>query len=235
MSVATFLDKFVGLQQKKARATTASYRDLVAAIATGEEPEPVEVEQVLNAADKSVDDLRHDVDRYEHRMALKALVASMPKLEAEQQELRRQVAKADDALADAEQHHNEVTAPLYSRLERISMTLSEAEDAKRELYYTCDDPSLHNELDALNSEAERLSMQQRALTDRSTFMEEKSRIERERANRELGEGAVEGRQDLADRYHADAEVARRDAKQLERTLADLDNRREQLEEQMRQA
>jgi hypothetical protein len=235
MSVATFFEKFAGLQKQKAKVTTASYRDLVAGIATGDEPEPAEVERVLAAADKSVDDLRHDVERFEHRSSLKALVASMPKLEAEQQELRRQVTKADDVLADAEQRHNEATAPLYGRLKKIEITLSEAEAAKRELYHTCDDANLRYQHDELDTEHKRLLEQHRNLTDRANFMAEKSRIERDRANHELGEGSIEGRRDVADRYKTDAEVARREAKKVEKSLADIDKRRERLEERMRQA
>jgi hypothetical protein len=235
MSVATFFEKFVGLQQTKAQATTASYRDFVAGIASGDEPEPTEVERVLAAAGKSVDDLRHDVERYEHRQGLKAIVASMASLLAEQQELRRQVTKADDALADAEQRHNDVTAPLYAQLDQLKLAISQAESARLELSQTCDDAELRRELDEVDAEGQRLREQHRKLTDRITYMQEKSRIERDRANRELTEGAVEGRRDVADRYKSDAELAQQEAKNLERAIADSDKRREQLEEQMRQA
>jgi hypothetical protein len=65
--------------------------------------------------------------------------------------------------------------------------------------------------------------------------EEKARSERDRAERELTAGEVEGRCELADRYRKDAEAARRDVKRLEKARADLDKRREQLEQRMRQA
>ncbi|MCO6454785.1 MAG: hypothetical protein J5I93_05745 [Pirellulaceae bacterium] len=58
MSVTAFFEKLVGLQQQKTQTATTSYRELVAGIATGEEPNPAEVERLLSETGKSVDDLR---------------------------------------------------------------------------------------------------------------------------------------------------------------------------------
>lgn len=235
MSLSTLLEKIAGKQHERRRQRMAGYRDFVAGVATGDEPDADDVERTLAAAGKTLDDLRQDVERYQHRLALKAMVASMPKLEAEQQELRRQVAKADDALADAEQRHNEVTAPLYAQLDQLKAALSDAEAGKRELYHTCDDPDLRQELDALNAEAQRLNEQHRCHSDRAAYMEEKAQSERQRAERELSLEDRDARREVADRYQADAEAARREVKKLEKERSNLDKRRERLEEQMRQA
>ena len=50
MSISTFFEKLLGLEQQKAQATTAGYRELVAGIATGEEPDHAEVERLLAPA-----------------------------------------------------------------------------------------------------------------------------------------------------------------------------------------
>jgi hypothetical protein len=42
MSVSSFFEKCVGLQQQRALTAIATYRDLVAGTATGEEPNPAE-------------------------------------------------------------------------------------------------------------------------------------------------------------------------------------------------
>ena len=50
-------------------------RELVSGIATGEEPNHAEVERLLATTGKSIDDLRRDVERFQHGMELKAVVA----------------------------------------------------------------------------------------------------------------------------------------------------------------
>lgn len=55
MNVTAFFEKIMGLQQQRAQQTIAGYRDLVAGIATGEEPDPSDVERHLADAGKSLD------------------------------------------------------------------------------------------------------------------------------------------------------------------------------------
>ncbi|MCO6454772.1 MAG: hypothetical protein J5I93_05680 [Pirellulaceae bacterium] len=47
MSVTSFFEKCVGVQQQRTKTAIASYQELVAGIATGEEPNPAEVERLL--------------------------------------------------------------------------------------------------------------------------------------------------------------------------------------------
>ncbi len=47
MSVTTFFEKMIGLQQQRSQQKQNSYRELVAGIATGEEPSASEVERLL--------------------------------------------------------------------------------------------------------------------------------------------------------------------------------------------
>jgi len=74
MSVTTFFEKMIGLQQQRSQQKQNSYRELVAGIATGEEPSAAEVDRILAETKKSISDLKHDVETYQHRMALKAIV-----------------------------------------------------------------------------------------------------------------------------------------------------------------
>jgi hypothetical protein len=235
MSVATFFEKIMGLQEQRARTTIASYRELVAGVAKGVEPEPAEVERLLTDAGKSLDDLRQDVQRYEHRFALKAMVNSIPKWETERQEIDERIAAADRTLEAAEKQHEEVTAPLYASRRELNEAINNATRASNELVQTCDDDDLCREHAELDAEAKRLNEQQRQQTDRATYMEEKARSEHERAEGELTPGDIEARGEVAERYRKDAETARRDVKRLEKARADLGKRREQLEQQMRQA
>lgn len=56
-------------------------------------------------------------------------------------------------------------------------------------------------------------------------MEEKFRLESERARHELTAGDVEARQEVAERYRKDAESARREAKRLEKARTNVEQRR----------
>lgn len=235
MSVTAFFEKFMGLQQQKVQATVDSYRELVAGIAAGEDPSPAEVERLLGSANKSIDDLRRDVERYQHRMALKAMVNSLPRMEAERREIDSQIAAADGVLEAAEKQHDETTAPLYASRRELDLAIADAGRASTELMQTCDDPELRREMNELNTEARQLDEQHHSQSDRATYMEEKARSEHQRAERELTRGDIEARREVAERYRKVADNARRDAKRVEKAQADLAKRREQLEARMRQA
>ena len=216
MSITAFFEKFMGLQQQKVQATVASYRELVAGIATGEEPNPAEVERLLANAGKSVDDLRRDVERYQHRMALKAMINSLPRLEAERREIDSQIAAADRVLEAAEKQHEVSTAPLYATRRELDLAISDANRASAELMQSCDDADLRRELDELNTEARRLDEQHRSQADRAIYMEEKTRSEHQRAERELTLGDTEARREVSERYRKEADSARRDHRSTRR-------------------
>ncbi|MEZ6098709.1 MAG: hypothetical protein R3E01_07035 [Pirellulaceae bacterium] len=126
MSVTTFFEKMIGLQLQRSLQKQNSYRELVAGIATGEEPSPAEVERLLFETKKSITDLQFDVETYQHRMALKAIVASLPKLEQEFEQVQQQIAAADRDLEEAERRHDETTSPLYGRLHEIKEARKDA-------------------------------------------------------------------------------------------------------------
>lgn len=235
MSIVSFFEKVVGLQEQRAKQKIAGYRDLVAGVAKGRQPDPTEVADILANAGKSVTDLKADVERYQHRQKLKALIASMPKLEAERRDIDDQIARAELDLEAAEKQHEEATAPLCNRRREISQVLSDASSAQAEFVRTCDDVGLRREVAEIEGELRRLNEQQREATDRAVYMEEKTRTEAERAERELTLEATEGRREVAGRYRKDAEAARREVKRLEKVATQAVNRREQIEQRMRLA
>jgi predicted RNase H-like nuclease (RuvC/YqgF family) len=67
------------------------------------------VERLLPEAGESLDDLRRDVEHFQHRMALKAAVAAMPAFEAERSTLEEKIAAANKLLEAAEKQHREVS------------------------------------------------------------------------------------------------------------------------------
>jgi chromosome segregation ATPase len=234
MSVATFFEKLMGLQQQKAQATIAGYRELVAGIATGEEPGSPEVERVLVNTGKSIDDLRRDVEAYQHRMALKAMVSSLPDLDRDFAEVQKQIAAADRELQEAERRHDDATAPLYGRMEDIKQARSEASRAQQELFDTCSDPDLERQLDRANDELARLLEANKDLATHAAWLDNKSDAERDRIGKELTEADREHRREQAALYRKQAESLRRQIKVNEKAQGDIIKQRVQIEDHMRQ-
>jgi hypothetical protein len=233
MSVTAFFEKLVGLQQQKTQTATASYRELIAGIATGEEPNPAEVERLLGETGKSVDDLRKDVETYQHRMELKAAVAAVPSLQIERQTLDEQIAAADRALKAAEDLHDETTQPLYFRRQQVITAINEAERARHRLVATCDDPDLLREKEEL--EAEILKVHQRRLEqrERENFMDTNASRERQNAQCESWPVEADRRLEVAQQYQANGDATRRAIKDLDKELRKLEKRREEMDERMR--
>jgi hypothetical protein len=235
MSVSTFFEKLLGQQRQKTQVNLAGYGELVAGIATGEEPDHAEVERLLATTGKSLDDLRRDVKRFQHRMELKALVASLPELDREFADLQKRIASADRELEVAERKREEaVIGPLYVRLEEIKQARSDASRAKQELFHTCEDSELKRQLDHANAEIQRLLEANKDLATHAAWLDNKSDAERDRVAKELSESDREQRREQAALYRKQADSLRRQIKANEKAQADIINQREQIEDRMRQ-
>jgi len=233
MNVMELFEKIAGKQHERRKQRIDGYRELVAAIASGKEPDAEEVEATLAQAGKSLDELRQAVALFQKRTELKAKVAAMPKLEAEQQEVQRQISQADDALADAEQRHDEVTAPLYGRLQQIKATLSDAESAKRELYHTCDEPHFRRLLDENAAEIEKLRQRNSDLQSQASDLDYQAKKQLDQADRELGYADADQRRKQAAVFQKQAAALRRTLDAVVQELNAVGKRREQIEQQMR--
>jgi uncharacterized membrane protein YccC len=128
------------LQKQRSQQKQNSYRELVSTIASGKEPNLAEVARLLSEFGMSLDDLKQDVEVYQTRMALKALVATLPKIDQETALVQQKIAAADRELEAAEQRYEDTTAPLYGRLREINEVRKEISQARQELFNTCDSP-----------------------------------------------------------------------------------------------
>jgi chromosome segregation ATPase len=234
MSVTTFFEKMIGLQQQRVQQKQNSYRELVAGIATGEEPSPAEVERLLFETKKSITDLQYDVETYQHRMALKAIMASLPKLDQESAQVQQQIAAADRDLEEAERRHDEITGPLYGRLEEIKAARRDASQARQELYETCEDADLERQLHEVNAEMERLRKSSWDLATQAVYLDNKADSELHRAEKELTEADRDHRRTQAALFQKQAESLRQRVKASEKAQAEAVKRRDQIEDRMRQ-
>lgn len=234
MSVTTFFEKMIGLQQQRSQQKQNSYRELVAGIATGEEPSASEVERLLAETNKSITDLKNDVEDYQRRFVLKAVVASLPRLEQEFVQVQQQIAAADRVLEEAERRHDEITGPLYGRLHEIKEARNDASAARQELYVGCDDPELERQLDEANSEIERLMEASKDLATQAVYIDNQADAEKRRAERELTEADRDHRREQAAVFQKQASSIRQRIKASEKAQADAVKRRDEIEERMRQ-
>lgn len=163
------------------RATAA----VVTAIAKDQPPSPVEVESILDEVGKTVEELRTDVDKHRRRLELKALLATLPVIDRELAEIDRQIKEEDKQLELAESRHDEVTAPLYARKTELRETRMKASDVGRQLFATCEDPVLLDQLEQVRIELEELLRSNRELQTQISYLKSKADTERHRASREL--------------------------------------------------
>ena len=147
MSVPKFFEKMIGLQTQKQQQKVLSYRSIVVDIASGGEPSPGDVDRCLADTGKSIVDLQRDVERQDRRTTLKALVASIPKLEQEYGQLQHQIADANTELEEADRRHSEITNPLSFRLSDIRAIQTDARKDNQELFDGCVDIELRRQWD----------------------------------------------------------------------------------------
>jgi hypothetical protein len=233
MSVTAFFEKLVGLQQQKTQTAIASYRELVTGIATGEEPNPADVERLLSETGKSVDNLRKDVETYQQRMEMKAAVAAVPSLQTERQTLDEQIAAADRALKASEDLHDETTKPLYFRRQQVIAAINEAERARQKLVATCDDPDLLREKEELEAEISKVCQHGLELRECENYLDNHASRERQNAQRESWPAEANRRLEVAQQYQDNSNATRRAIQEVEKEQQKLEKRREQLEARMR--
>ena len=107
MSLSILLERIAGKQRQREQTRVNNFRSLVQVIAAGKEPDADHVDRVLASAGKTLADLKTAVEQYQHRVELRARLDALPKLEAEQREILKQIEKANAVLTEAEDRHSE--------------------------------------------------------------------------------------------------------------------------------
>ena len=139
MAIANMIDRIVGKQRER---QAADFRDVVTQIADGNEPDADLVAQSLRDAGKSLDDLQKAVELLQRRREMRKKWDAVPDLMAEREKLQQQIAKANRELKAAERKHYATVIPIISELDQLKEVTDEGEKAQRELWSTCTDPIL---------------------------------------------------------------------------------------------
>lgn len=234
MSTQTIFDKLVGRKRQREQAVLSSYRQLVEAIANETEPDPDEVDRLLAESGKTLDDLQADCAKLTRRMRLRASFDRRPALEAERVKVNEQIAAADRVLEEAEAKHDEVTQPLYDQRREIDEALQGASKAESHLVQECENEALKSEFEEVGAELMQLNRDRRELLDQASHLETLAAVEHGRAERQLDIDFARQYRDKAEALQKDAKDRRRQAKKLAKSHDDLEQRRQELENQMRE-
>lgn len=219
MSVLTKL--FQHMTDKKARAWT-DYRALLAEIAAGKEPALERVESVLRAVGKSIQDLPAAVEIHRQRQRWRHELDAAAKLDAEEQTLRADLAKADGVLRLAEEEHAKKVLPIRARLEAIEKAGRSADSARDRLIEGCPYPDLIERSRKLQSDLAEVGRQRAEQTQRLRDLRGLvKRLREQLASGTLlpGEGAAKKRR-LAD-YETEVASIEKELPNLEKRLAAL--------------
>ena len=233
MSVPKFFEKMIGLHTQKQQQKVLSYRSIVVDISSGGEPSPQDVERILAETGKSIEVLKRDVERQERRTMLKALVATIPKLVQEFDQLQHQIADANTELEESERRHSEITNPLSFRLSDIRQFQTEAMKANFELFEGCGDTELRRQWDQTIDQQNENIAKNRDLVSEISLLDRKAQNAAFRAEEEISRSDIDRCRVQAVAFNKRAEELRSEIKALERSNTEIQSQRDQIEKQMR--
>lgn len=232
MSLMSLIEKITGKQKQREKARIDDFRTLVRTIGAGKEPDAEQVERILIITDKSVEDLQAAVELYQQRFALRTQLNSLPKLATERKEIEQQMAKANEALEEAERQHEETMNPLISQHEIVRQAMQEGEQARQQLIQTCP----FDELCEKSADLQRRHAQanDQAFKLRQTISDCRAWARTDRANA-VHATSAHGSQDLltrADRRDAHATQCEKELAEVLKQIASLEKEIQAIRDEM---
>lgn len=146
-------------------------------LAAGEKVATASIEKVLADSGKAPADLAAAVELATQRARWHEARQAAAALEKERPAIQDRIAAEHRRLQAAEKAHEEATAPLYAKLNRIRAAVSAASDARRKLIETCPDAALKAELVAVSDRLAELRAQATALKERGELVKQAERDE----------------------------------------------------------
>lgn len=233
MNAMSFFEKISGLQRKREQKQDQQYTDIVRSLVMGKEPDPEEVDRILSEAGITVSQFQADVEKGRERMMMQALANSLPNLQANRDEIAKQIKAVDTEIAKAEKVHDDARLPLEDRLRECDEAIKQATRAREDLVVTCEHPVLLGEMKHVESELERLREANRDLLSKAAYCEDRADSERNMADRETGDEKSE-RLTKAKEYSEEAKAVRRRMKANDKLSEGLELQRSEIEERMRE-
>jgi len=232
MNLTKLLDRIAGKQHERQQYRHADFRNLIAQIADGEDPDPDFVDHVLTDNQKSIDDLRQAGELLLHRRELRATWEKAATMAKDRDGIERQIAEADQLLEQAETQHEETTAPLYARIEAIKQASTDANRARRELWETCVYPELKGRLAQVSNRFRDLDAQRAEIESWSAGMLRFVEGYRQEIRFVANKAQEEEVSERADRYEKSAKKLEAEAAALRPGISKLQQEEEQIRDLM---
>jgi len=203
----------------KEAAKAATYAELVQLVADEGDVDPADVEETLQVAGKTLDDLEADVALTNRRRALEKTIAAAANVETDRRKLNSRRQQLTDQFAAAQREHSAKLFAIQQEEAELNRLAREAHAAEAELRRTAP-PELHQ-------------LQQSVTSHRGKLIEQRSELQ-QRAKR-IAE-IIDSRRHLAKRQESrayDQEIAaaegravkcQEEIEKLDAKLAELDHK-----------
>ncbi len=232
MTLSTLFDRIAGKQRERQQARDADFRALVTDIADGKDPDPDLVDHVLAGNQKNLDELRSAVELLLRRRELRETYDKAGRLSKERASIERKIVEADKLLEQAEIRHEEITSPLYGRIEAIKQANVAADRARRELWETCADPDLQNRLARVSQRFKELSEKHVQIKNRAVDMHRFAEGDRQEIGFAANKTHADELNERADRYEKQAKRLDSEAAELLPQIKKLEEEEQRIRDQM---
>jgi len=157
MNLTSLLDSITQRLAKRRVDKWTDYRSLVALVCDGKEPEADRIAMVLADNDRTLEQLRHDVQLLAKRRKLRTDMDAAPPLEGERQKVEQLIVDGEKQLEAIIETHREKMSPLYSRRFDLNQIRKQAQQSQEELRATCEDREVLARYEAVNEDLTELT------------------------------------------------------------------------------
>ncbi len=163
MTVAT-IDRIAAEQQQRREQAFKQYHDMVVAMARDEDTDASAMIDIMEAASKSHDDLRDDIEVVKDRIAHVDLLSHRPDAQRQRNEIKQTLRKMAQDFERIQNQHNEASQRLYEQSQDLDNIITTANAAEIRLRRTVIDQSLIAKRGRIEAEREPLFKELRKLS-----------------------------------------------------------------------
>jgi chromosome segregation ATPase len=149
MSLTSLLENIATRQHQRRQTRWADYRNIVARICDGNEPDADELASILADTGRTLEELRDDTQLLARRRKLRVEMDAIVPLEKEAAKVAKQIKQAEAAFESSKAKHEQQTTPLYIRQSEIAAIRKRSSAARADLRQSCEDRELIAEYDAV--------------------------------------------------------------------------------------
>ena len=160
MNLTSTLDSISQRLEERRAGKWSEYRKLVALVCDGKEPNADRIASVLSDNERTLDELRHDVQLLAKRRKLRIDMDAAPPLESERLKVEQLIVDGEKQLEAIIETHRQKMSPLYARRFDLNQIRKIAQQAQDDLRSSCEDREMLARFEAVNEELTELTNEQ---------------------------------------------------------------------------